>query len=313
VESWSTNDLPREHRAERAQALLGETHLPWDLLGGGLDPAHESWVRHTRISDVSIVDSVASPCTVRRGPAQLRATEGEWLIVVLGRHGDTVIEQGDRTSVVGGDGGAVLHSTRPVELRFPERVAKRYMLVPAWRVAGPQSRDHAVLRAGSPSLGMLRAFTDQLAGTDPLADPADRATAAHVVVELLRACMRPSAVLEPAALEAGLHARACEHIERRLGERGLRPPAIAAALGVSVRTLHAAFAARGETVSGQIRELRLQRAHADLLAPGAQPVTTIPYRWAFGSPSHFSRLFKERFGAAPRELRGHRDHDQGDD
>jgi AraC-like DNA-binding protein len=307
VDRWSTRGLPREDRGERVQALLSDTHLPWDLLGeSGLDDDHESWVRRTRIGDISILESSASPCTVRRGRAELSATDGEWLIVVLGMQGETLVDQGGRTSRVGPDGGAVLHSTRPVRLRFPERVLKRYVLVPARRVEPLEgqlaTREPVLLRPGAPSLEMLRAFCGQLARGGPLAEPADRATAGHVLVELLRACVRPHAVVEPASLGTGIYARACAHIEERLGDRALRPPAVAADLGISVRTLQAAFAGHGDSVSGHIRELRLQRAYADVTAPAPAPVTAIAYRWAFASPSHFSRAFKARFGVAPRDL-----------
>jgi hypothetical protein len=58
-------------------------------------------------------------------------------------------------------------------------------------------------------------------------------------------------------------------------------------------------------VANYVRELRLQRAY-HLLTPGdasKEQIGDIAYRCGFEDPMHFTRLFRQRFGPTPSELR----------
>jgi AraC family transcriptional activator of tynA and feaB len=50
---------------------------------------------------------------------------------------------------------------------------------------------------------------------------------------------------------------------------------------------------------------RLDRCASDLKAPllKSRTIGEIAYQWGFSDVSHFSRAFKQRFGATPREWR----------
>jgi AraC-like DNA-binding protein len=77
---------------------------------------------------------------------------------------------------------------------------------------------------------------------------------------------------------------------------------IAAAHLVSVRALHSAVDGLGMTLGGYIRRRRLARSYDDLLV-GSDPVSVVARRWAFASPAHFSRVFRDRYGIPPSKLR----------
>lgn len=82
-----------------------------------------------------------------------------------------------------------------------------------------------------------------------------------------------------------------------------RPPsAIAAAHGVSVRTINRAFNATGDTVSETVRIRRLARARGELTEPGTS-IGAIATKWGFSDGSHFSRTFQSRYGTTPKEFR----------
>jgi len=53
-----------------------------------------------------------------------------------------------------------------------------------------------------------------------------------------------------------------------------------------------------------IRRVRLERAR-QLLEKNAGSIAEIAYQVGFGSPSHFSASFRERFGILPSEVRRH--------
>ena len=52
---------------------------------------------------------------------------------------------------------------------------------------------------------------------------------------------------------------------------------------------------------------RLERCKRDLSDPAlmARHVSDIAYAWGFNDLAHFSRIFKQKFGASPREWREH--------
>lgn len=84
---------------------------------------------------------------------------------------------------------------------------------------------------------------------------------------------------------------------------------IAAASFVTVRAVQLAFRRHLDTTPlGYLRQVRLERAHRDLLTavPGRDTVTTIAARWRFPSASRFSAYYRAAYGVPPgHTLRHH--------
>lgn len=77
--------------------------------------------------------------------------------------------------------------------------------------------------------------------------------------------------------------------------------------GVGVRRLQEGFRQyTGRTPSECLLEIRLERAHADLLSPSDEhTVTDIARRWGFTHSGRFAAAYRCRYGTAPsQELRG---------
>jgi AraC-like DNA-binding protein len=77
---------------------------------------------------------------------------------------------------------------------------------------------------------------------------------------------------------------------------------LARATNVSVRTLQAVFREHtGTTPMGYLRQLRLSRAHRDLLAadPRRDTVARIAHRWAFPHLGRFASAYRARYGYNP--------------
>jgi transcriptional regulator GlxA family with amidase domain len=93
------------------------------------------------------------------------------------------------------------------------------------------------------------------------------------------------------------------HIEEPLDRR-----ALSVAAGVSTRQLERLFAGHlGKTLDQQYRDVRLDRARM-LLRQTSLSISEVGLASGFQSASHFSRVFKTRFGHAPGSERaaGHR-------
>ncbi|WP_371345561.1 acetamidase/formamidase family protein [Ancylobacter sp. IITR112] len=131
--------------------------------------------------------------------------------------------------------------------------------------------------------------------------------AAQSVAELLLALSGElvAATNDPSASRAALLQRLYATIERSIGGEDISIAEVAQAEGISERYVQKLFESTGESFSHYVRERRLQRAWHDLANPAeaAVPIAEIAYRCGFADAAHFSRLFRERFGLPPRELR----------
>ena len=97
------------------------------------------------------------------------------------------------------------------------------------------------------------------------------------------------------------------YIEKNLGNPLLNPDRIAKANQMSVRTLQYLFKSSADTtVSDFIWTSRLERCRKELeLAVGLQrTVTEIAMDAGFNSLSHFSSVFRKRYGMSPTSIRG---------
>ncbi|WP_213576487.1 helix-turn-helix domain-containing protein [Rhodococcus sp. USK13] len=94
-------------------------------------------------------------------------------------------------------------------------------------------------------------------------------------------------------------------IESHLDDPGLSIADVAYTLSLSQRHLGRIFAARETTVARHIQKLRLQRALRLLVSTEGHHITVaeVGRRCGFSSASHFSRVFRDRFGVTPSEAR----------
>ncbi|MBS1097198.1 helix-turn-helix domain-containing protein [Gluconobacter sphaericus] len=95
------------------------------------------------------------------------------------------------------------------------------------------------------------------------------------------------------------------YIETRLHEHDLTPQSIAEASGISTRALYQLFDGKDGAVAGWILNRRLERIHADLTNPAHDTlsIAQIALNHGFRNAAHFSRRFRQKFGASPREIR----------
>ncbi|WP_055478764.1 AraC family transcriptional regulator [Sphaerimonospora mesophila] len=95
--------------------------------------------------------------------------------------------------------------------------------------------------------------------------------------------------------------RAMELIEAHPAEP-LTTGDVAAAVGVGERALYEGFRRHlNTTPMSYLRDVRLDRAHAELTAcgPDATSVTDVAFQWGFVHLGRFARAYRERFGENP--------------
>jgi AraC-like DNA-binding protein len=107
------------------------------------------------------------------------------------------------------------------------------------------------------------------------------------------------------ARDAVLHARIMEVIRQRCSEPGLLASDVAAALQISLRTLHRQLASKHLTFGGLLVNARLRTAMRMLESKSFRRLTIgeIARRAGFSSASHFSRTVKAGYGRTPAGVR----------
>ncbi|GEM_PF-4107970 len=100
-------------------------------------------------------------------------------------------------------------------------------------------------------------------------------------------------------------ARARSLAASRLADPELGAASLARALGISERYLRTLFAGTGQSPARFILNLRLERSHRLLCDPARDrlSIAEIAFSCGFVSQAHFSRLYRARYGDAPRSTR----------
>ncbi|MGI5452466.1 helix-turn-helix domain-containing protein [Streptomyces sp. CA-249302] len=204
-------------------------------------------------------------------------------------------------------GDAVLYDTRgPYLFGFPSAMRKLLVDIPRETFAG-----HCATADLSAPLLFERGTTVSALEsvlTDWAADrgSGDPVRAEATVLDLVRALAAPR-LGEDSAAPAGdaRLALAGHYIERHLADPRLSPERVADALGISTRHLSRVFRPSGATPARHILDRRLTEARDQLADPASRHLTVaeIAHRWGFASQAHFTRVFRDRYGRTPGEVR----------
>jgi len=163
--------------------------------------------------------------------------------------------------------------------------------------------------ASTPALRMLLGYLAFAQRNHAAADPElQHAFAGHVsdLVALALGATRDAAEL---ARQRGVPAARLRAMKDDIRQSAHRPDlsihVVAARHGVSARYVQRVFEAGGSTFTQYLTEQRLSVAYKALRRSslGDVPISTIAYDCGFSDVSHFNRLFRQRFGCTPGDVR----------
>lgn len=217
-------------------------------------------------------------------------------------------QDGRRVGLQPGD-FLLIDSRRRYEFHFPLGPATVSLELPlewvARWVAQPEAQGARHFSVAGGWAGVLARYAAQwrpeFASACPL--PAELVTD-HLGSLLTLACGQPAddgRSGATASLRKQVHARLLE----RMHESGLTAAAVAQSLDISVRSLHRALAAAGETFADRLFEARMTAARRMLRSRQFDRLTTaeIGRRVGLADPSHFIRTFRRACGATPAQWR----------
>jgi len=267
---------------------------------------------YNEFGTIKMIDITGNQHVIERSPSLLRRFEKDSVFVSFLRKGSAFVNRAQTCTVVG-EGDVVIYDTnRPYMHGFPGEMHHVIYEIPGadFRARFPQWQlDEAVrfdarfnpTRLVSQALRkVVEADLTQLATRPQQLAHEDR------LWKVLQTAHSLATGKVVSAYHTAVRDRMRQYIEAHLRDPDLSPAMIAGEMGMSVRQLNRLFEGGTQTVTSMIQTRRLQGCHADLTRPGRYNVNVseIAYSWCFRNLSHFSRRFREEFGASPTEVAG---------
>lgn len=250
--------------------------------------------------------------TLSRGPATLRRSDIDGVNVLINQA--ALVGDCDGRSVRAPPGALQFRNlSRPSTSRL-DRIGVLSILIPADQTPPVllEADVHGlVIPPDQPAArlaeSVMRGVWDQAAALD---DNQLNAGVQALMLVLTRLTGREASVaeVETATLRHAVRRTAAQYVEAELsaGRMSIEAGALAAYMGVSRATLYRAFDDQGG-VARYIQDRRLRHARSALRRrhesePTVATIADIADACGFSSASHFSRLFKARFGYSPSEV-----------
>lgn len=248
----------------------------------------------------------SKPHRILRNRSHVARSGEEGYLVSWQEEGQSQIVQGDASLLLEAGEIAIVDVEKSFQVDFPAPVRRTLALVPRRRLEekAPWFKRSPPVKVMGDGVfaGLARAHLAQLC-----ADPALGPDATDLMVE--NVCNLLALATAPHSFER----QTCElpteallaFLKRNLHQTDLAPPWAAAQLRISVRTLHLRFQLMGTTFGAFILAERLEacRRALDNAMLDRHSISEIAFDWGFRGISHFSKVFKARYGVTPRDHR----------
>jgi AraC-like DNA-binding protein len=309
-EEFRLPDHVSSDRQEEWERLVSITHVDMSVkLSDYLDGrAFQGQIRRQWINDFALVDCVCDPCSGTRTRSRIEASDADYVAILFNLGGREVVSQGDLEKEMCCGDAIVWDTNNAIRFQIREPLTKRSLLIPraalaevggrTWQLAG------TAVDGSSAEVRLLAGYLDLLSNSLESMSRAAISAARNATLELFVGAVRHqvSVVASDSAAPA-LRAHIEDWINKHLFDGDISPATIAAAHGVSVRTVHRVFESDGESLIRYVRARRLARARQELAAQPSLAIASIARQLGFTDSSHFTRAFKARYGVSPGEYR----------
>ena len=296
-------DPVREWREQIARHLLGLDFKPLS------DAPFKATVQPI-FEDLRIVRAAFSPGITLRDAELIKRDPDISFAVLIAQSGNIFVKHHGRDLQLGCGDATLLHSRATGDVGSPEEFSYMPVLIPHAELATRVPRfDQAIARRiprQSEALQLLRVYIRAL--KNGRFGREGRLTLREHLVDLAALAITPHGALGESNLSAivGAHLHAIfDHIASHFSDPELSLFKVAQSLQISTRYLQRLLKTSGTSFTAHVTELRLNHALMLLTAQDLSdvPICDIALRAGFSDISHFNRLFRSRFGDAPKGVR----------
>lgn len=306
---FSLRDLPPAERYPVWKESISVIFdVDWDQ--SNVRQPFDASVASAHLGQVMLVETTSLGQRFDRTPTQIRHDGVDHCLIQIYLEGDSRGLWGVRDHSIARPGDVLfLDTAQPVQSQVSDfrnltLVVPRGLIVPH---LGSPERHHGSVLSRNSSSGRLLSEHLRLLWQLLRTTPADEARSISLgMLDLIGRYFggdRPIADHDPTSTHLALREIIRAHIEKVLEEPELGPDDLAKRFGLSRATLYRLFEPLGG-VSGYIQSRRLRRAHSILIMAGygGTNLTSLALRLGFKHPSHFSRVFRGKFGYSPSEV-----------
>jgi AraC-like DNA-binding protein len=313
LETFSTAGLDPRRKIELWNDAASASFTP--LVSDPVDPrTFQGRLARTHVGDLSTTEVYSDAQRVRHSHSHVARSRLSMFFVHLQLEGRSINRQDGRVADLGPGDFTLCDTNRPYEMDFegpnrmfvlgiPDAMLRRHIACPESVVAVPMTGSSGL--SGLFSDFLQRFWRECCEDIDNSAAP----TMTNAVLELMASAyaVLPQAHSDRSSVVTSHRIRIINFIEAHLGDPDLTPMRIAEACKITPRYLHHLFSQDEETVARFILRRRLEESSRalTLASQRGRTVTAIAFDYGFNSPTHFGRVFRERYGMTPREFRSH--------
>ncbi|WP_051335847.1 helix-turn-helix domain-containing protein [Methylocapsa acidiphila] len=305
-----TEDLPLRQRPEWLREVIGREYADVEIAPPKDAPLFNEMIiypwRDLRLSSIR-----SNAIGIERPAGEPRHDCHDAYLAVVLLSGEYRLEQDGREAVLRPGDMAIYDAARPHNIICPTRFVKLIVSIPRAllreKAAGVE---HCTARRidGGSGLGAVTAdFVRSAARRAGELSQMEFSALSGPCADLLALALT-SVQGRDAAPERGramTKGRLKRFVEQRLHDPDLDVATIAAGVGLSPRYANDLFREDGASPMRYVWRRRLEHCRDDLLsaACAGRTISDIAFGWGFNDLSHFSRAFKQTYGASPRDYR----------
>lgn len=270
---------------------------------------YRGFIREAKFGGVVLTDILLSEQSIRRNRQHISRLDKECYYLQLLHKGSISVVQGGEVHKSNAARGAIFCATEQYELHGHGEVRSFYLEIPRDEFALRFPRERIPVSAAlntTQGLGRIATeFCATLATEGSRLEDGVRAGLGSQLMDLLAFSLMTSEGDMPAAEGAVQKARlrsVQQWIETHIAEPNLSLERVATANGMSLRYLHLLFRNCDMSASEWIWNRRLQLAYDRISRGDGVSITAIAYDHGFNSSSHFSTMFRRKYGLSPRDI-----------
>jgi AraC-like DNA-binding protein len=308
---FTTEDLEPSKRYAAWQGAICDVYVHVDVNAEERSD-YQGFIREARFGPVTMTDVLVSEQRITRRERHIAKLDKDCYYVQFIQQGRVNILQAGQTLLSHPGVGTIFSASEAYDLECIGRVRSLYLEIPRKEFSSRFNENRMPVAATMTTgrgLGRIAAeFCSMLASEGSSLEETVRTRLGDELMDVLALALDmgdKDDFSEDATAQKARLRSVKAWIEQHLADPDLSLEKIARSNGVSLRHLHYLFRLTDLSASEWILDRRLLRCHDALIRPELRSlsVTEVAYRFGFRSSSHFSTVFRRKFGHSPSELR----------